>query len=211
MNPVMTDAELLARWRAGCREAGSVLIDRYFGVVHRFFVNKVNAELRDLVQQTFLACMEARNPYDGRSSFKGYLLAIARNQLFRHYERQRRHPIASADASVRDAATSPSGVLARREDQQLLNAALRRVPLEAQVVLELAFWEGLDGAEIARVLEVPLNTAYSRLRRAKAALRAVLAEMSPDRLEAERMLERLPEPRDAQRTPLARDDIAPLE
>jgi RNA polymerase sigma factor (sigma-70 family) len=211
MSAVMTDAALLARWRAGCRESGSVLIDRYFGVVHRFFENKVNGELRDLVQQTFLACMEARNPYDGRASFKGYLLAIARNQLFMHYGRQRRHPLAGADASVRDGATSPSGVLARREDEQLLGDALRRVPLEAQMVLELAFWEGLDGAEIARVLEVPLNTAYSRLRRAKGALRAVLAQMSPDRLGAARMLARVPEARAGRRPALARDELASVD
>jgi RNA polymerase sigma factor (sigma-70 family) len=190
MSAIETDAELLERWRAGCRDAGSALIERYFDVLHRFFRSKVNGEIGDLVQQTFLACMEARNRYDGQSSFKAYLLGIARNQLFTHYGRQRKHPVATEATSVRDLATSPSGVLARRQDEELLTEALRRVPLEAQVVLELAFWEGLDGNELARVLEVPLNTAYSRLRRAKAALRGVLSTLSPDRVQLEQLLQR---------------------
>jgi len=190
MRAVETDAVLLERWRTGCREAGSVLIERYFAVLHRFFRSKVNGESGDLVQQTFLACMEARNRYDGQSSFKAYVLGIARNQLFTHYGRQRRHPLAAEASSVRDLATSPSGALARHQDEQLLSDALRRVPLEAQLVLELTFWEGLDGNELARVLDVPLNTAYSRLRRAKSALRAVLATLSPDRVQLEQLLER---------------------
>lgn len=187
MSAVTTDAELLAQWRAGSREAGSALIDRYFRVVHRFFRNKVNSEVGDLVQQTFLACMEGRS-YEGEASFRAYLLAIARNQLFLHYRRQKQHPIAAGLTPVRDLATSPSGVLARHQDVQLLNDALRRVPLEAQVLLELAFWEGLDGAEIAAVLRVPLNTAYSRLRRAKVALRAALEQLAPDRIDVERLM-----------------------
>ena len=47
-------------------------------------------------------------------------------------------------------------------------------------MLELAYWEGLDGLELAHALEVPLNTAYSRLRRAKLALRERLQELAPD-------------------------------
>jgi RNA polymerase sigma-70 factor (ECF subfamily) len=79
-------------------------------------------------------------------------------------------------------------VLAKREDERLLTEALRRVPLDAQVVLELAYWEGLDGAEIAQVLAVPLNTAYSRLRRAKITLLDRLRELAPDRVDLDQVV-----------------------
>jgi RNA polymerase sigma-70 factor (ECF subfamily) len=179
---VLSDADLLASWSAGSRAAGDELIERHFEVVHRFFRNKVGAELEDLVQQTFLACIEARARYRGHASFKTFLLAIARNQLFTYYSKQRRTTLDIELTSVRDLQTSPSGVVARHEDEQLLAEALRGVPLEAQVVLELVYWEGLDGNDLARVLDVPLNTAYTRLRRARVSLREHLAQLAPDRV-----------------------------
>ena len=146
----------------------------------RFFRNKVGAEREDLVQQTFLGCIEAHARYKGDASFKTFLLAIARNQLFKHFSKQRLGAFDFELASVHDPNTSPSDLVARREDQRLLAEALRRVPLDSQIVLELAYWEDFDGKELARVLEVPLNTAYSRLRRAKLAVRRRLAELAAE-------------------------------
>jgi len=183
-----TDGELLAQWSAGSRAAGNELIERHFDVVHRFFRNKVGSDIEDLMQQTFLACVEARARYQGQASFKTFLLAIARNQLFTHYSKRRREVLDFTLTSVHDLGTSPTGVLARREDEHLLSEALRRVPLDAQVVLELAYWEGLDGAEIAQVLEVPLNTAYSRLRRAKITLLDRLRDLAPDRVDLDKVI-----------------------
>ena len=175
------DAELLEAWASGVREAGNELIERHFAVVHRFFRNKVGAEIEDLVQQTFLACIEARSRYEQRASFTTFLLGIARYQLFTHYSRRRREPLDVQFSSVRDLATSPTGLVAKREDERLLNEALQRIPLEAQTILELAYWEGLDGVALAAVLEIPLNTAYSRLRRAREILKTRLNELAPDR------------------------------
>jgi RNA polymerase sigma factor (sigma-70 family) len=186
-----TDVDLLEQWSAGSREAGNQLIERHFDVVYRFFRNKVGTEIDDLVQQTFLGCLEARARYQGQATFKTFLLAIAHKQLYRHYDKQRRQTIDVAVASLHDLGTSPSGVVARREDHRLLVDALRRVPLEAQLVLELAFWEGLDGNEIAHVLEVPLNTAYTRLRRAKNALRVRLEQLCPDRAAVHKLIEKV--------------------
>jgi RNA polymerase sigma factor (sigma-70 family) len=185
---LVSDGELLAQWSAGSRAAGNELIERHFDVVHRFFRNKVGSDIEDLMQQTFLACVEARVRYQGQASFKTFLLAIARNQLFTHYSKRRREVLDFTLTSVHDLGTSPTGVLARREDEHLLSEALRRVPLDAQVVLELAYWEGLDGAEIAQVLEVPLNTAYSRLRRAKLALLERLRDLAPDRVDLDQVV-----------------------
>src|SRR5262249_11744072 len=73
--------------------------------------------------------------------------------------------------SLADLRTSPSQRVARNEEEQLLVAALRRIPLEYQIALELAYWESLSGPEIAAVLEIPENTVRSRLSRARQALR----------------------------------------
>jgi RNA polymerase sigma factor (sigma-70 family) len=188
MRTEVSDAELLAQWGQGSREAGNVLIERYFALVHRFFHSKVGPELDDLIQQTFLGAIEARARYEQRSSFVTFLLGIARHQLYTHYSRRKRRGCHLAVSSMRDLGTSPSGAVARGEDQQLLAAALQAVPLHAQVLLELVYWEGLTAPEAAEVLEIPINTVYSRLARARDALRAQLERLAPDRLECERAL-----------------------
>jgi RNA polymerase sigma factor (sigma-70 family) len=181
MHSAWSDADLLASWSAGSRAAGDELIKRHFDVVHRFFRNKVGAELEDLVQQTFLECIKARARYRGEASFKTFLLAIARNQLIKHYGKQRRTPLDVDAISVQDLQTSPSGIVARHENERLLAEALRCIPLDAQVVLELVYWEGLEGNDLARVLDVPLTTAYVRVHRAKLALRKRMNQLAPDR------------------------------
>ncbi len=181
----LDDEQLLVAWAGGDRDAGSELIERHFALVYRFFRSKVASELQDLVQQTFLSCVEARARYEGRSSFATFLLGIARNQLFNYYHARRREQIHVTPANVRDQRTSPTEALARRDQEGLLADALQRIPLDAQLILELAYWEGFDGEQIAAVLDVPLNTAYSRLRRAKQTLREKLQQSSADRADRE--------------------------
>lgn len=181
MTTRLDDGELLAAWSAGDRGAANSLIERHFAIVYRFFATKVDRELDDLVQQTFLACLEARDRFERRSSFVGFLLGIARNLLFNHYRRKQRSPVAFATSSIRDDATSPSEVVARHEDEALLNEALRRIPVESQIVLELTYWEGLAGQEVAAALGTPVATIYTKLHRARECLRTRLVELSPDR------------------------------
>ena len=80
--------------------------------------------------------------------------------------------------SLRDLGTSPTGALLRREASQLLQLALSQVPVDQQLALELTYWEGLAAPEIARVLDIPENTVYSRVRRAKEHLRKALEQLS---------------------------------
>lgn len=177
-----SDIELLAQWAAGDGEAGNQLIERHFGLVCRFFRNKVaESDIEDLLQQTFLGCLEAHTRYDGRSSVKTFVLAIARNQLLNYYRERRRSPLAER-GSVRDEATSPTGILARLEDERLLLEALRQVPLDAQVLLELTYSEGMAGTEVAQVLGVSAGTLHTRLHRARESLRDRLTELAPDRV-----------------------------
>ncbi len=180
MTSSFQDTELLRRWGNGDRAAGGELIERHFATVFRFFRTKVHGEVDDLVQQTFLACLEARQRYREESSFKTFLLGIARYQLFSHYRMALKLKALDPEVtSLRDLGTSPSGHLARRDERTVLLDALRCIPLELQIVLELVYWEELDGPMIAQMLEIPLNTAYSKLRRAKAALREQLRESKP--------------------------------
>jgi len=65
------------------------------------------------------------------------------------------------------------------------------LPIDQQIALELTYWEDLPAPEIAHVLNVPLNTVYSRLRRAREHLRAALGRFSTDGAEIEGALREL--------------------
>lgn len=173
-----TDPELLDAWRRGDARAGNALFRRYVAQLGRFFRNKVDAGVEDLLQATFLACVEGRDRFRETSSFRTYLFAIARHHLYAHYRRQRR-AVDFTQTSVVDLGASPSGPLGRREETSALLRALRAIPLEQQIVLELTYWEGMKAPEIAEILDVPANTVRGRLSRARAALRQALADSGP--------------------------------
>ncbi len=169
-----SDAELLEAWRAGDVEAGRALFERHIGVLSRFFRNKLGDDEReDLIQRTLLGCVESRDRLRDGASFRAYLLRVARSRLYDHLARVRGGPHRPDPliTSVADAGLSPSRIIAKSEQDRMLLLALRRLPLELQVALELHYWEGLTTAELAEVLEIPQGTVKTRLFRARKLLR----------------------------------------
>lgn len=187
-----TDHELLDAWRSGDRRAGRMLFDRYFPAIHRFFNNKVTIGVDDLVQQTFLACTEGRERFRGEGSFRSWLFGIAHNVLLTHL-RARYGEHDSALKSAFDLGPSPSNVLADKAEQRLLLEGLRRIPLDAQIVLELRFWEHMTGPEIAEVLGIPVGTVRTRLRRGQIELERQLKRLASTAALAESTLDRMEE------------------
>lgn len=183
-----SDNELLDAWRAGDSRAGEALFDRYFESIRRFYCNKASDSIEDLVQQTFMACLESRDRFRGQSSFRTYLFAIAHNVLYKHFRRKRRKEskVDFGVSSVHDMGDSPTKNLADREEEQLLLSALRRIPLDLQTVLELYYWEKLTAAEIGEIIDAPEGTVRTRIRRAKQLVEAQIAELaqSPEMLQS---------------------------
>ncbi len=169
-------------WRSGDARAGEALFERYYDSVARFFLNKTDAtSAQDLVQRSFLACLEGVPRLLAAENFRSYLFGIAYRLLCKHYEGRarelgRNHAF---ELSVADlAARTPTQMLADRDEQRLLLVALRAIPLEHQVLLELLYWEKLPVATIAAALQIPENTAKTRLRRARQLLEQAMDELS---------------------------------
>jgi RNA polymerase sigma factor (sigma-70 family) len=169
---VEDDLTLLDRWSAGDRLAGNMLFSRHFEAVYRFFEHKTDGELDDLVQETFLACMRSRDTFRRQSSFRTYLLAIARHTLFGYWRRRAtdRKALDFDEISVASLSTTAGTRLARRQDRAALLAALRTLPLDQQLLLEMFYWEELDRDQLAEVFDVEAPTIGSRLFRARKAL-----------------------------------------
>ena len=174
------DRQLLAAWGDGNAAAGHELFERHFAAVFRFFRNKAGDDLEDLVQTTFLRCLETRASFRGEASFRTFLFAVARNELY-SYWRKRQKVAATVDigsVSVEDLGTTPSGAAHQRRERALLARALQAIPLDLQIALELHYWEELTGPELAAALDIPEGTVRSRLRRGKALLEEQIRKLS---------------------------------
>jgi RNA polymerase sigma-70 factor, ECF subfamily len=172
------DTACLEAWRAGDRAAGQELFARYYEPVARFFINKVGDASGDLIQRTFLACVEGLDRFRGDGSFRSYLFAVAYRQLCRHYRDNKGNRIDLDSVSAVALDPSLSGLVVEREEMRLFLAGLRDIPLELQVVLELHYWEQCPVAQMAVVLEIPEGTVKSRLRRGREQLRAAVERLA---------------------------------
>jgi len=170
-----SDQELLAGWRAGDLLQGDALVTRYWASIARFFRSKIGDDGADLISQTFLACVENK---DAIEHVKPFLFAVARRRLADHLRARAKAPALDlAMSSIADLAPGPVTELGARERRELLQAGLARIPIDDQIALELAYFEGMEGEDIARVLEINPNTVRSRLSRARDKLRVALAEL----------------------------------
>lgn len=176
------DLGLLAAWQAGDARAGDALVRHYSPHVVRFFADKVrDFEVDDLVQQTWEGLIHARDRLaaeGGVTSFRAYLYGTARFVLFGHFRRRVRAAHFDPDVSaLEDLAPSPSQQASAHAQLERLAAALRKLPLDLQILLELRYAQEMTSAEIAEVYGIPQGTAKSRLRLAKQRLDAQLARM----------------------------------
>ena len=167
----MLDGELFEAWCRGDRRAGAQLFERHYDAIARFFHNKAAGDADDLIQRTFLRCVETSGRIRKAASFRFFLFGVARNVLLEYLgekgRRQKREVLNFMTTSVEDLQPTPSSALDRAREERLILAALRRIPLEFQIVLELYYWEDLRARELAEVLDVPEGTVRTRIRRAK--------------------------------------------
>lgn len=182
------DALLLGKWRDGDKQAGARLFTRHGDAVLRFFRNKVPfQEVEELGQETFLRLVKAREQITDGRLIRAYVLGIARRVLLEHL---RKLPLdGELDPAMHDIAALVPGastIIARCQEQELVVNALRRLPVEQQVLLELYYWEKLKGPELARVMDINASTLRSRIQKAREALRDAIAKFAanPDLIDS---------------------------
>ncbi len=181
--PVVDDAVLLGRVAEGDAIALGALFDRHHRVVYAVLARLrcSNAQIDDLVQEAFLALPKAARRYDPTNSARGFILGVAvtlarqeRRNLLRRWRlwQSREHWI---DEPARD--HDPEQRLGQRQAHEAFERALRTLSHAHREVVILHEVEGLKGDEIARILDVPVNTVWTRLHHARNALRDALDAM----------------------------------
>ncbi|MBE5814427.1 MAG: RNA polymerase sigma factor [Clostridiales bacterium] len=140
-------------------EAERVSVERFV----RFRLNsKVDAD--DVLQEVFLAACQKFPQIKNKSSFKAWLISIARNKCYDYFRKKAKQlemPIDEITQSeLADGRYGVSVVATVRETFSLLCTKDKQI-------LYLYFWQELPQAEIAKQLNIPVGTVKSRLHTAK--------------------------------------------
>lgn len=147
--------------------------------VARAIVGPRHPDLDDLVQESLVAIVRALPAFEGRSSLPHYASRIAvrvciagrRRSSARRFEEESVGAAVAVDTTGR----RPFRTLLRERRRVLVRQLLDTLPEPQSEALALRICMGLPMEEVADITGVPLNTVYSRLRLAKAALRARIA------------------------------------
>lgn len=177
-----SDAELVARVQRGEREAFDRLARRYarraFGVASRLLQNTADAE--DVVQDSFIAAVNAIDSFDLERPFGPWFMRIVVNKgltAIRSRDAESRH-VRTAEISESDAtADSTESLRERAEIRERFQAALALLPERQQLIVQLADVEGFTSADISDQLGIPSGTVRWLLHEARETLRTALAPL----------------------------------
>lgn len=173
----------VARLRRGDLEALESVMARYQHRLYRYLLrlSREPALAEDLFQQTWMRVAERIKRYDQQRSFEAWLFSVARNLTIDYLRRYRPEsldePVGGAeDGQTRQAqlaASEPSALdrLIADERATRVSGALAEVPVIYREVLSLRFEEEMKLEEIAQVLDTPISTVKTRLRRGLEAMR----------------------------------------
>lgn len=177
----MTPEELWKEAVRGSQSAWEKLYAMFGGRLYQFFLkNTSNPELAmDKSQEVFERLFRHKEAFQ-TGSLKTWMFHIARNLLIDEWRRRPRSEILAENPPevVDPAVPVEEGVIARLDREQMiqaLDATLPSLPADDRIVIGLIYLGGLSFPELAKVMDIPLGTAKTRVRQARLRLDRLLA------------------------------------
>ncbi|WP_143310123.1 sigma-70 family RNA polymerase sigma factor [Chitinophaga vietnamensis] len=178
----------------------SAWVQRYADDLYRFALSRTgdNALAQDLVQETFLAALQAQAQFKGESSEKSWLTAILKNKIIDHYRKSRRSGITvsideehTGDSDPhhfffdekghwrKNMAPQPWAPMSHSPQEQhefyrILHACIRKLKGLGQAVFNLKHLEEKKSEEICKDLSISASNYWVLMHRAKLQMRACL-------------------------------------
>ena len=178
----MKDQEnIIARARRGDADAFEQLVvayrDQVFRLALRMCGNEADAD--EVAQEAFLSAWKALPNFRGDSRFSTWLYQLTSHAAIDLMRREKRQIAAEdiTEVSAPDPGPSPQQQAERSETRQAVRDAMGQLSPEYRQIVVLRFLQELSYEEIAAALKLPPGTVKSRLNRAKAQLRGILAGM----------------------------------
>jgi RNA polymerase sigma-70 factor, ECF subfamily len=174
---VPTDAALIAAWQGGDEQAAAQLVRRHARALARFLAGggAPEAELDDLVQETFIRAFRGLDRFRGQCQFRTWLLTIGGNVLKDAYRHAKRARVVPLGDELRAGDGDPHEHAVAGEAEGRLRAGLERLPRMQREVFLLRAQQGLEYDEIAAALGTTPGAARVHYHHAVKRLKEYLA------------------------------------
>lgn len=179
---VRTDAEVARGLQAGDEDCLAGAYERFGALVHTVALRALRdpTDAEDVTQAVFVAAWRGRASYDPqRAALAGWLVGITRHKVADAWAARARQRQADAATAVA-ARPSTEPAVDAVTDQVVIADELARLGEPAGRILTMAFYRDMTHREISEVLDLPLGTVKSTIRRGLLRLRDRLADARVD-------------------------------
>jgi RNA polymerase sigma-70 factor (ECF subfamily) len=183
ISPETPDEALAESVAQGSDKAFKILVERHSASVFTLAlkITRDKEESRDIVQETFIKVHHNISEYSrDKASFKTWLLTIARNQslnLFASMKRRGARFLSGFAPDSDDFSAGPEILasnnpgpekeLSQKQDMELLESAMDKLPEKQRTALILKAWEGLTYKEISEIMGISVSSVESLIFRAR--------------------------------------------
>jgi RNA polymerase sigma factor (sigma-70 family) len=179
---VPSDEDVSAAFAKGDPDALRLVYQRFGALVYSLARRSLQAaaDAEDVTQQVFVSAWRGRDTFDpARGSLAGWLVAITRNRIADSMRERQRDDRVMEHMAAGAATADPAVPSDQAVNRVVLADELSRLPEAQRLVMTLAFYSDLTHEQVAEVLQLPLGTVKSHIRRGLQRLRS--------RLEADRV------------------------
>ena len=164
-----SDEDLARRAASGERAALEMLLTRHLDQVHAVCRRVLGhpEDALDATQEALIAISRGIGRFDGRSRFTTWMYRVATNAALDEARRRKRRPIAFEHLPETSVGVDETAAVDARLD---VDEAMATLSADYRAAVALRDLAGLDYAEIASVLDIPIGTVRSRIARGRAAL-----------------------------------------
>src|SRR5437879_11952574 len=129
LSETSSDAALILAWQSGYEQAAAELVGRHARPLARFRAGAgaPEADVDDLVQETFIRAFRSVDRFRGQCQFRTWLLTIGGNVLKDFGRRAARRKVMPLDEAVRDVTGDPNEHAEASEAEELLGAGLAKL------------------------------------------------------------------------------------
>ncbi len=190
---VLEDKDLVRLYQQGDQAAISQLVHRYKSRIYSsiFFLVRKREVAEDLFQETFIKIISGlrNSQYNEQGKFLPWALRVAHNQVIDHFRKEKLMPMQydQEEYSVFDVMPSQgrnaADQLIQNEKLAYVRQLIDRLPPDQREIVILRHYAGLSFKEIAKMLNINLNTALGRMHYAVLKMRDMVAQ-EPERVQA---------------------------
>ena len=163
------NGSILARIAAGENGSFELLIEKYGNLVwsigKKFLYRQ--SDLEDAVQEVFIAIWKSADKYDANKAKEiTFVSMIARRRFIDHLRKISKHKnLESIDDDNSGHQLYKESILNESTDLQLVKNAIQSLDIDDQELLNLSVYQGYSHSEISKLLNIPLGTVKTRIRR----------------------------------------------